>query len=540
MAAAVLLLCAALAGQPAQAAADDAGQPRITGVEPAPMGPSQESEAAPEPPAANQQPIIPGLNLSGPLNILYQPPPPLPQAGVKTSSPGEAQQTAGPLPQQAGVKTPSPETPSAEEVQKAALEAAEQPTPKVAPWYSVHAQATVVSQGNWKFFSPYVGTNSLRPNLNYRTTNTDTLYLDVRPWHGGEIVFNPEVSGGTGLSNTLGLAGFPNGEATRIGAIEPTPYFARLFYRHTFELDGEWENAEDAANQISGPRARNRFQISVGKMSAEDVLDDNVYSHDPRTQFLNWSIMYTGAWDYPANVRGYTYGVLLDYTTMFYAVRYGIFAEPAVANAAPIDPHILKAHGQFLEFQEDFILQDHPLRVREWVYLNTAHMGKYREALAEMPVNPDITQTRSYRNKYGFGLSLEKEITDDLGFFLRAGWNDGQSESWAFTEIDQTAAAGFLLKGKAWHRPTDQIGVAGVINGISDAHRDYLAAGGLGFIIGDGALSYLPEEIAETWYDWQLARGIFVTFDFQGVEHPAYNPARGPVAIAAVGFHLEY
>lgn len=174
------------------------------------------------------------------------------------------------------------------------------------------------------------------------------------------------------------------------------------------------------------------------------------------------------------------------------------------------------------------------------MYLNTADMGKYRVALAEMPVDPDITATRSYRNKYGFGLSLEQEITRELGFFLRAGWNDGQSESWAFTEIDDTAAAGFLLKGKAWRRPQDQVGLAYVINGLSDVHKDYLAAGGIGFIIGDGRLSYVPEQILETYYNWELHKNINVTFDFQGVENPAYNEARGPVAIAGVRFHVEY
>ena len=242
-------------------------------------------------------------------------------------------------------------------------------------------------------------------------------------------------------------------------------------------------------------------------MSAEDVLDDNVYSHDPRTQFLNWSIMYTGAWDYPANARGYTYGVLLDYTTMFYAVRYGIFGEPAEANGPEIDPHFLKAHGQIVEFQENWILGDHPAHLREWAYLNTAHMGNYREALAEMPVDPDVTATRSYRNKYGFGLSFDKEITTRPRLLPRAGWNDGQSESWAFTEIDRTAAMGFLLKGRSWGRPNDEVGLAGVVNGLSDAHKDYLPAGGIGFIIGDGRLNYAPEQIVETYYNWQAHEG---------------------------------
>ncbi len=275
-------------------------------------------------------------------------------------------------------------------------------------------------------------------------------------------------------------------------------------------------------------------------MSAEDVLDDNVYSHDPRTQFLNWSLMYTGAWDYPANTRGYTYGALFDFTTMFYAIRYGIFGEPSEANGPAIDPHFLKAHGQIVEFQENFILGDQPSHLREWVFANTSHAGNYRDALAMLPYPPDVTLSRSYRTKYGFGVSYDREITPDLGFLLRAGWNDGQSESWAFTEIDETAAMGFLLKGTRWRRPNDQIGLAGVMNGLSDAHRDYLEQGGLGFIIGDGRLHYAPEEILETYYNCELRKGINFTLDLQGIDHPAYNQDRGPVLVAGARVHLAY
>ncbi|HVS37606.1 MAG TPA: carbohydrate porin [Gemmataceae bacterium] len=488
MSAVVLLVCAAALGQPAPGASSE-----------------------PPPPA------IPGVVVSQPLNIFYQPPP-----------------------EQAGKKNPPAEQPPAEQPP------AEQPATACAeyaadrPWYSVHAQATVVSQGNLPFISPYIGPNSLPPNGNFQSTNTDTLFLDVRLWQGADFVFNPEVSGGTGLGQTLGLAGFPNGEATRVGQLEPTPYIARAIFRQRFDLDGEWEKVEDAPNQIAGVQGKNRFTISIGKMSAEDVFDDNVYSHDPRTSFLSWALMYTGAWDYPANTRGYNYGIVLDYTNMFYAVRYGIFGEPSTANGPVIDHDFLKAHGQILEFEQDFILGDNPAHLREFGYLNTAHMGQYRQSLQETPVDPDITATRNYRNKYGFGLSYDLEFSPDLGFFARAGWNDGQTESWAFTEIDQTAALGFLLKGTAWGRKQDQVGLAGVINGLSDAHKDYLAAGGVGFIIGDGALKYGPEEILETFYDWDLHKGINVTFDFQGVNNPAYNEDRGPVAIFGVRLHLEY
>ncbi len=340
MSAAVLLVCAAALGQPPEA-------PAV---------------------ADNPPPGIPGVVVSQPLNIFYQLPvipgrgasqPP----GAPSQPPAVPSQPPGAPAQQAGVKTPSPETPSPEEAQRAAEETTEQPTSNQPPWYSLHGQATFVYQGNFPFHDPYDGPNSAVGRRMNDQTATGTLYFDVRPWQGGEIVFDPEFSGGTGLDGTVGFAGFPNGEATRVGVLEPTAYIARRLYRHTFEFDGEWQNVEDAANQIAGPLARDRLQISVGKMSAEDVLDDNVYSHDPRTQFLNWSIMYTGAWDYPANTRGYTYGALFDYTTMFYAVRYGIFAEPTDANGPEFDPHFLKAHGQFLEFEEDFILGDHPLRM---------------------------------------------------------------------------------------------------------------------------------------------------------------------------------
>jgi high affinity Mn2+ porin len=407
-------------------------------------------------------------------------------------------------------------------------------------WYSIHAQATVVSQGNWKFRSPYEGPNSLLPLLNYRTTNTDTLYLDGRPWRGTEVVFNPEVSGGRGLSNTLGLAGFPNGEATRVGALEPTPYVARLFVRQTIGLDGDVEKVEAAPNQLAGVRDIDRITFTVGKMSATDQFDDNRYSHDPRMQFLNWSLMYDGAWDYPANTRGYTYGATAEFNTRYFAARYGIFGEPKEANGADIDPRFLKANGQIVEFQERYDIGGHPGAVREWAFANHAHMGKYRDALAEMPVDPDITLTREYRFKYGFGFNVEQELATNLGVFLRAGWNDGQSESWAFTEIDRTVATGVNVKGALWSRPKDEAGLAFVVNGLSDAHRDYLAAGGLGFILGDGRLNYGPEEIVEMYYNWVPREWLIVSADFQAVNDPGYNRDRGPVAIFAIRAHVAF
>ncbi|HEX3147653.1 MAG TPA: carbohydrate porin [Gemmataceae bacterium] len=408
-------------------------------------------------------------------------------------------------------------------------------------WLSAHAQGTVVSQGNWKFRSPYEGSKSLLPILNQRTTETATIYFDAKFWDGADAVFNPEVSGGRGLSGTTGMAGFPNGEATRVGHPEPTPYVARAFFRQTIGLGGGQEDVEEGPNQLAGKRDVNRFTFRAGKFAATDVFDDNSYSHDPRTQFLNWSLMANGAWDYPANTRGYTYGFALEFIQKDWAWRYGAFGEPTEANGSEIDPKFLKANGQAMEVELRFTADDRPGKLRLLAYLNNAHMGSYRDAiLFSNGSTPDITSTRAYRMKYGFGLNFEQELNDDVGAFARAGWNDGATETWAFTEIDRTASIGFLCKGTSWARPDDRVGLAVVFNGLSGEHRNYLGGGGVGFIVGDGALKYGYEQIVETFYSVHVRQGIIVTLDFQGVNNPAYNRDRGPVAIAAIRAHFEY
>jgi high affinity Mn2+ porin len=339
----------------------------------------------------------------------------------------------------------------------------------------------------------------------------------------------------------MGIAGFPNGEISRVGVLQPTPYIARLFLRQTWGLGGEQEKVEEAINQIAGMRDVDRITVVIGKITPTDFVDDNRYSHDPRTQFLNWALMYNGAYDYPANVRGYDYGYGIEFNHKDWAFRYGGFQEPEVANGAALDPKLFVALGQVMEFEQRWwTWEKYPGHARILAYLNHAHMGNYREALALMPVNPDITRTRGYRIKYGFGLSWDQELTADMGIFGRLGWNNGQSESWAFTEIDETASLGMLLKGRCWCRPNDTVGLGVACNGLSSAHRDYLAAGGLGFIIGDGRLNYGLEKILETYYDMQLYKGIFLTLTFEEVDHPAYNKDRGPVAIGSMRVHIEF
>ena len=407
-------------------------------------------------------------------------------------------------------------------------------------WFSGHAQATVVTQEHNVFPSPYVGAHSLLPNENSATSETSTLFLAARLWDQGILVFNPEVAGGQGFSGTQGVAGFPNGEITRVGVVEPTPYIARLYYQHTIGFGGEQEKVEDGPNLIAGMRDVDRLTITIGKMAATDIVDDNRYSHDPRTQFLNWSLMYNGAYDYPANVRGYTFGITFDRNMKDWAFRYAILAEPEVANGAPLDPNFAQANGNVAEIERRYQLCDRPGKLRFLTYLNNAHMGDYEEAIAQMPVNPVIADTRNYRVKYGFGLNFEQQITDNLGMFSRIGWNDGHTESWAFTEIDRTISLGFVMDGACWCRPYDRVGLAGVLNGLSPEHRDYLAAGGLGFIIGDGKLNYGLEQIVETYYSFAFTKNIFVTADFQEIANPAYNRDRGPVSVGTLRVHIEF
>ena len=414
-------------------------------------------------------------------------------------------------------------------------------------WYNIRGQTTLIPQGNFPFPSPYQGLYSLDPSPKYRATATTTLFIIARICEGSEIIFNPELSAGGGLGNstngTVGIGGFPNGEATRTGAPQPTPYIARLLWRQTLGLGGERQDVEEGPNSLGSKVDVNRITLRLGKMSAGDVFDDNAYSHDPRTQFLNWGLMYNGAWDYPANVRGYTYGGAIEWNTKLWSFRYGVFAEPSVANGAAFDPHILQANANTWEIERRWKVNNRPGALSFLSFLNNAHMGSYRQSIAlgvQQGTTPDITATREYRIKYGFGLNLEQELMDDVGLFGRLGWNDGQTETWAFTEIDRTASIGVQIKGTRWKRKDDRLGFAVLANGLSDAHRDYLAAGGVGFIVGDGQLNYSPERIFETYYNIQLKKGIVLGLGYTGVANPGYNRDRGPVSIGTVRFHSEY
>ena len=411
------------------------------------------------------------------------------------------------------------------------------------PWYSAHGQATVISQGYFPFRSPYMGQNSFVSAYEMRTTETATLFFAAKlPWEGGMLIINPEESGGRGTSDVFGLGAPTNGEAVRVGNPAPTPYFARFFLQQTFSLGGEWENLADIANQVPGPHYKNNIVIKVGKMPAIDDFDDNTYAHDPRLQFLNWGLMYNSTWDYPANTRGYTYGFDIEMNLWDWSARYGVWQVPEFANGSELDSHILKAWGMAWEAEQRWmILNDLQGAARLLGWLNSAHMGSYREALQMSPDAPDVTATRQYRLRFGFGLSWEQElIKNELGIFGRIGYSDSYAETWAFTECERTISIGMLLKGKSWNRPKDEVGLAFMVNGLGPQHIDYLGAGGLGFELGDGKINYAPEMTLETYYNLRVRKGLYITLDLQGIANPGYNRDRGPVGVIAMRAHFEF
>jgi len=304
-------------------------------------------------------------------------------------------------------------------------------------------------------------------------------------------------------------------------------------------LGGPSSPVDDDQNQVAGAQDESRLTLTLGKLSATDIFDNNAYSHDARTQFLNWALVDDGAWDYPADAKGYTGGFTAEWTLPARTLRYGIFMEPEFANELPLDDHLDKAFGQVVEWEERYTVGGRPGVLRPLAFWNRAHMGLYQAAL-EGPQPPDITLSRAYRSKTGAGINWEQEVADGVGVFARAGFDDGRTETWAYTEIDRSVSGGVSVSGKRWGRPDDTLGIAGVVSGLSTEHRDYLAAGGYGFIVGDGRLDYGPECVEETYYSLRIAKALTLSADYQYVLDPGYNRDRGPVNVFGIRVHAEY
>jgi high affinity Mn2+ porin len=410
--------------------------------------------------------------------------------------------------------------------------------------WNLHFQQTVVPQYHPYFQASYSDTFSLQQKAESEVSLTTTFFAGLRLWKNSEVYFNPELAGGSGLSQARGVAGFTNGETFRIGNPKPQIYLARLYLQQLFPLSHHQERRDDAANQLPGKKATEYISISLGKFSIADFFDQNKYSHDPRSQFLNWSLMSNGAWDYPANTRGYTVGCIIEYIRPSLEIRYGAVMVPKQANGNKLDNTIRESHSQSLELSRFFRINDKKGAIRLLVFYTNASMGNYKSAIDEIQLSqrPDISLTRAPgRNKYGFGLNMQQDLTINTGIFLRASWNDGKNETWAFTEIDRAMSAGIVTRGNAWNRKEDVCGFAIAANGISRDHQRYLQAGGHGFMIGDGNLNYGPEIITELYYNFCLHEQHFwVSPDYQFIIHPAYNKDRGPVHVIAMRFHVAF
>jgi hypothetical protein len=407
--------------------------------------------------------------------------------------------------------------------------------------WSFHGQATTVTQGHGAFPSPYVGDNSFESRKEIRNSFTATLFLGRRLWEGAELYVNPELIAGQGVSHVLGLGAAPNGEIYRVDSPDLKISLARFFLRQEWNLGGGAEPVVADQNQLAGSRAHRRFVATVGKLALGDIFDANAYAHDPRTQFLNWSLMDTSSWDYPADTHGYSWGAAFELYWEDWAFRAGTFMVPTTANGMYFDHDVSRAHGDVVEIEHDHEMGGRAGHVRLLGYANHARMGRYQQALQASPASPDVTQSgQAGRVKYGWGLSADQALTEDLGVFLRAGWNDGRTETWAFTEVDRTLAGGLALAGAGWSRTQDRLGVALAINGLAPDHRDYLAAGGQGFMLGDGRLKAGQERLLETYYAFALGRFLTATLDVQRIWNPGYNRDRGPVDLFALRVHAQF
>ena len=412
--------------------------------------------------------------------------------------------------------------------------------------WEIHGQTTYIQQGYPTFRSPYIGANSFTPWAQTRNTWTNSAFLGLGVWEGGELYYNPELLQGFGLHSTTGAAGFPNGEAQKSNFTYPQYSTSRLFLRQTFGLGGEQESIESGYGQMADKKDVSRVTFQFGRFAVHDVFDTNSYANDPRSDFLNWSIWAAGAFDYPADRIGLTYGGVAELNQKYWALRVGYFLSGNVPNADEFDMNVFRRGGYVTELETRYSLLSRAGKFRVGVWADTYFSGSYSEAIDLTLLNPGlnptaaIIQTRRARTKYGYYLNFEQPLTDYLGIFGRWSWNDGKTEISAFTDIDNSLSFGAVINGKAWGRPYDKIGLAGVTNGLSNDDRAYIAAGGLGILIGDGQLNYRRENIVETYYAMSVVKGVTLTFDYQFMMNPGYNADRGPISIFSGRLHVEF
>jgi high affinity Mn2+ porin len=429
--------------------------------------------------------------------------------------------------------------------------------------FNVHAQTTVVAQGDPPFAADYSGPNSLNPAGERQMTLSADLFVGLRLWQGAEIHADALMWDGHGLSDTFGVEDFPNADAYKAGTDITDFMLAHLFVRQTFGFGGEQEEVKDDELTLAGKQDVWRLTVTVGRMASTDIFDNNAYAHDGHTQFLNWAACTNVAWDNPADSVGYTTGITLDFNQPDWALRYGFFQIQGVPNGFTADDRIFKwpsegSGGSFWEFwgmatelERRYKVNGHPGAVRGLVWLDQANYASFAVATPLLLANPPPPNTPpgalitvpaaafAIRNHYGLGLNWEQEITKEVGVFSRVGWNDGHEVAWSYADVNWTASLGTSVKGTNWCRPDDTFGLFGVLSGASAGQIQFLKAGGTGILNGDGNLTYSTEKVVETYYDIPIGKAARFAFDYQFIADPAFNAARGPVNVFAVRLHFE-
>lgn len=407
---------------------------------------------------------------------------------------------------------------------------------------AVHGQATTIAQKLNRFRAPYSGENSLPSGGRTEETTDITLFAGWRLTPSTEVWINPEIDQGFGVGDTLGAAGYLSGGAYKLGQNQPYLRLPRVFVRHELALGTTTSDVAGSANQLAGKRADERITLTAGRFSVVDIFDNNQYAHDPRGDFLNWSVIDAGAFDYAADVWGYTNGAVLEWNSGERALRSGVFQLSPVPNAKIAGVSFDKFMW-VTEFEQGYALAGRPGKLRALVFLNRSEMGRYRDAVALAAQNgqtPDTGSVRRRATQTGWALNWEQEVADNSGVFLRASANRGEHEAYEFTDIQSSLSGGTVWSGQWWGRPADKLGLAFAVNALSADARAYFAAGGKGLLIGDGRLNYGREQILETFYRWQWSSALSLSADLQHIRNPAYNRDRGPVRAVALRVHAEF
>jgi len=414
-----------------------------------------------------------------------------------------------------------------------------------AKWW-VSGQANIVFQAHGGFYAAYSGPNSLQNTAEHATSRVLTLFTGYQFTPNSMFYLDVEEAGWGGISGALGLAGFTNLDVVRNPQVGTAPYIARLLFQQIVPLSKEKIEVPRGPLTLATQVPVRRLEFRFGKFSMPDFFDNNIGGSDSHYQFLNWTAANNGAWDYAADTRGYTVGAILDYEDRNWGLRFAEALMPKVANGPNLDANVARARAENIELELRYqLLKKKDTTVRFLSYVNHGNMGDYREAvdlyLADPTQPPDVTATRQQGTiKYGFGVNFQQELSSDVWAFGRWGWADGKKESFCYTEAESILQLGVYTKGTRWHRTLDRVGSVFLSNGISAVHQSYLGDGGLGFLLGDGGLTYGRETIVEAFYTVHAWRGLYFAVDYQHINNPGYNRDRGPVSVPGLRMHLEF